>query len=125
MPPLEIVFDADAGDHPVYTFGHKIETEGGAHFVVPAAVDPALGGALANMAVEVFRTLGCRDVARIDLRLDADGQPNFIECNPLPGLTPGFSDLCQIATAAGIDYTSLVAEILAPALRRRAVQESE
>lgn len=125
LPPLEIVFDADAGDHPVYTFGHKIETEGGAHFVVPAAVDPALGGALANMAVEVFRTLGCRDVARIDLRLDADGQPNFIECNPLPGLTPGFSDLCQIATAAGIDYTSLVAEILAPALRRRAVQESE
>lgn len=121
LPPMEIVFDESAGAHPVYTFGHKIETESGVHYEVPASVEAELGRALATLAIEVFNTLGCRDVARIDLRLDADGVPHFIECNPLPGLTPGWSDLCQIATAAGMDYTSLIAEILAPALRRRRV----
>jgi D-alanine-D-alanine ligase len=54
----------------------------------------------------------------VDLRLDADGEPCFIECNPLPGLTPAWSDLCLIATAAGIDYPTLVGQILAPAIRR-------
>jgi len=41
-----------------------------------------------------------------------------IEINPLPGITPGYSDLVQIATAAGMDYRTLVGEILAGALRR-------
>jgi D-alanine-D-alanine ligase len=62
--------------------------------------------------------LGCRDVARVDLRLDAQGRVNFIECNPLPGLTPDFSDLCLISRACGMDYRTLIGEILAPAIRR-------
>jgi hypothetical protein len=41
-----------------------------------------------------------------------------IEVNPLPGLTPGYSDLCLIATAAGIDYRTLIGEILAGGLKR-------
>jgi D-alanine-D-alanine ligase len=36
----------------------------------------------------------------------------------LPGLTPGYSDLCLIATAAGIDYRTLIGEILAGGLKR-------
>ena len=70
------------------------------------------------MTRDAYLALGCRDVARIDVRLDEAGVPNFIECNPLPGLTPGFSDLCVIATAAGLTYTQLIGAILAPALAR-------
>ncbi|HTM44410.1 MAG TPA: hypothetical protein VL137_05615, partial [Polyangiaceae bacterium] len=58
-----------------------------------------------------------------DFRLDAEGRPNFIECNPLPGLSPGWSDLCLIADAAGIEYRALIAEILAPAIRRLRARE--
>jgi D-alanine-D-alanine ligase len=54
----------------------------------------------------------------VDLRLDARGQVNFIECNPLPGLSPGFSDMCLIADAIGINYRTLIGEILAPCIRR-------
>jgi D-alanine-D-alanine ligase len=54
----------------------------------------------------------------VDIRLDADGRAHFIECNPLPGLAPGWSDLCVIAEAAGMGYRVLVGEILSPALRR-------
>lgn len=121
LPPMEIIFDSTM-TNPVYTFGHKIETEMGVRYETPAQVSSELGAALAKLAIGVFETLGCRDVARIDARLDAQGRPQFIECNPLPGLTPGWSDLCLIASAAGIDYTSLIGEILAPALRRLQAQ---
>ena len=55
---------------------------------------------LERAAREVFTALGCRDVARIDFRIDAEGRIYFIECNPLPGLSPGWSDLVLIAQAA-------------------------
>jgi D-alanine-D-alanine ligase len=85
---------------------------------VPAKVDPALGRELQRVARAAFIALSCRDVGRIDLRLDAEGRVHFIECNPLPGLTPGFSDLCLIAAASGMEYRALIGEILASALQR-------
>lgn len=124
LPAMEIVFDAAAGKFPVYTYGHKLETEAGVRYVAPAPVPPALADELREVALGCFWALGCRDVARIDLRLDTEGRPNFIECNPLPGLTPNWSDLCLIAKAAGIDYDSLIGEILAPAIRRWRVANS-
>ncbi len=123
LPIMEIVFDGSSS-HPVYSFAHKTETEGGVTFEVPASVSPALEHTLREAALEAFHALGCRDVARIDLRLDGAGTPNFIECNPLPGLSPGFSDLCVIAETAGMDHTALVGAILAPAMRRLAHPES-
>jgi D-alanine-D-alanine ligase-like ATP-grasp enzyme len=62
--------------------------------------------------------LGCRDVARIDLRLTADGRVYVIETNPLPGLTPDYSDLCLIANGAKIEYRTLIGEILSGAIKR-------
>jgi D-alanine-D-alanine ligase len=59
------------------------------------------------------------------MRLDAHGDIHFVECNPLPGLTPGFSDFCVIAEAAGLTFRSLVGEILAPALRRMRERQKE
>jgi len=45
-------------------------------------------------------------------RLDAEGNPRLLEINTLPGLTPGFSDLCVIANATGLRYEDLILEIL-------------
>lgn len=118
LAPMEIVFQPQAGAHPVYSFAHKIDTEQGGTFEVPAKIPPALDESLRIMALQAFHALGCRDVARVDLRLDGEGRPHFIECNPLPGLSPGWSDLCVIAEAEGMSYTELIAAILAPALTR-------
>ena len=59
-------------------------------------------------------------MARVDFRLDAaDGEkPYILEVNPLPGLSPGISDLVIEAAAAGIDHADLVNMILAAALER-------
>jgi D-alanine-D-alanine ligase len=117
LPAMEVIFTEDAGELPIYSFNSKFEGKG-VRFECPAKTDPALGRELDRVARGVFTALGCRDVARVDMRLDAEGRVCFIECNPLPGLSPGFSDMCVIAEKAGIDYRTLVGEILAPALRR-------
>jgi hypothetical protein len=41
-----------------------------------------------------------------------------IEVNPLPGLTPDYSDLCLVANGARIDYRTLIGEILSGAVKR-------
>jgi D-alanine-D-alanine ligase len=64
-------------------------------------------------------------VARIDFRIAPDGRIFFIECNPLPGLTPGWSDLVLIAEAAGIEHRALIGEILSFAIRRYQERERE
>jgi D-alanine-D-alanine ligase len=58
-------------------------------------------------------------MARIDFRLDSQGQPYFIEANPLPGLKPGHSDYPMIAQYRGIDYRTLIGFILESALSRQ------
>jgi D-alanine-D-alanine ligase len=117
LPPLEVRFTDASDQHPVYGFDNKFYSKG-VELQVPAQVDPALGKELQRVARAAFIALGCRDVGRIDVRLDAAGRVSFIECNPLPGLAPGFSDLCLIANASGMEYRTLIGEILASALRR-------
>ncbi len=124
MPPMEILFGSK-NENRVYAFEHKLDDNDMVSFQVPAELSSSLERELKKMATAAFRALGCRDFARIDLRLDGDGKVNFIECNPLPGLSPGFSDLCVIAQAAGIEYEALIGKLMAPALRRRrALQRS-
>lgn len=118
LPPMEIVFINPAAKHPVYAFDHKLDWSTDLRYDRPAQVDPPLHAELERVARGVFEVLGCRDLARVDLRLDAAGRVSFIEINPLPGLSPGWSDLCLIAESAGLDYRGLIGEIIAPAIRR-------
>ncbi len=125
LPAMEIAFVNPDNRRPVYSFEHKQDWSKELRYDTPAAVDPTLGRELERVAKGVFTALGCRDVARVDMRLDNNGRVNFMECNPLPGLMPGWSDLCLIAQSAGISYRSLIGEILAPAIRRYRDRERE
>jgi D-alanine-D-alanine ligase len=77
---------------------------------------------LRSHALTAYRLLGCRDFARIDFRLDAAGQPRFLECNPLPGLNPDSSDIVILSRLAAHDrdavYDRLVQGILRDAVQR-------
>ncbi len=123
LPPMEIVFTRKDVKNPVYTFDHKLEPTDEIRYDAPAKVDPELQRDIEHVARAAFGALGCRDVARIDGRLDAKGKPHFIECNPLPGLTPDWSDICLIGKGVGMDYRTLIGEILAPAVRRFRARE--
>jgi len=77
-----------------------------------------LRGEVEALALASYRVLECRDAGRVDVRLDAQGRPSFLEINPLPGLHPTHSDLPMIATGAGMGYTELIASIIESAVRR-------
>ncbi len=118
LPPMEIIFNNPEVKRPVYSFDHKQKESPEIRYQVPAQLDAKLLREIEKVARGAFNALGCRDVARVDIRLDNKGKPYFIECNPLPGLTPEWSDLCLIAKAAGMDYRTLIGEIMAPSIRR-------
>lgn len=104
---------------PLDSFVYSYETKSAnlERFICPADVDPWLEAAMKEMAVAVFRALDIRDLARVDIRLDASGQPMFMEVNPLPGLSSGSLYPIQ-AAAAGLDHGQLIREIYLAACRR-------
>jgi D-alanine-D-alanine ligase len=115
---MEIIFKDKNNPRPVYDYQIKQEWEKHVAYQCPADLTPAELKSVERVARDTFEALDCRDVARVDLRMTAKGEIYVIEVNPLPGLTPGYSDLCLIATAAGIDYRTLIGEILAGGLKR-------
>ncbi len=72
---------------------------------------------LQDLALRVFTTLDCRDFARADFRVDADGQPWFLEVNPLPTFVPD-DTFAIIAEIMGRDYIDYLAEVFGRGLRR-------
>ncbi|OGO45557.1 MAG: D-alanine--D-alanine ligase [Chloroflexi bacterium RBG_16_60_22] len=68
-------------------------------------------------SLKVFKALGCRDFARVDFRVAADGTPYFIEINPLPGLGT-YSDLIIMALKMGWTHQGLIGAVLDAALAR-------
>lgn len=98
-------------------YGHLAKTlhpgeDGVPGFLCPAPIDKALAEALSALAIRAHQAIGALDVSRVDIRLDGEGNPRLLEINTLPGLTPGFSDLCVIAQAEGLSYRDLILEIL-------------
>jgi D-alanine-D-alanine ligase len=118
LPPMEILFKDKTNQRPVYDFQIKQEWEKHVAYQCPAALTPAELKAIERVARETFAALDCRDVSRVDLRMTPKGELYVIEVNPLPGLTPNYSDLCLIASAAGIEYRTLIGEILEGGLKR-------
>jgi D-alanine-D-alanine ligase len=118
LPPMEILFRDKDNARPVYDYQIKQEWEKHVYYECPAKLTPTELKAIERVCRETFDALDCRDVARVDLRMNAKGELYVLEVNPLPGLTPEYSDLCLIAKAANIDYRSLIGEILAGGLKR-------
>ena len=126
LPPVEICFDSlPEGAPPLYGWEAKwvwdTPEDPLAIFQCPARVDPPLEGAIASEALAAFHALGCRDWARVDLRLDPSGQPHILEVNPLPGILPDpkqNSCFPKAARAAGMDYPTMIVAVLEVALER-------
>jgi len=104
----------------LYTNRMKTELADEFHYHCPAPLPDDLLEDLNWYAAATFRVMGCLDVARVDFRLDANdnNKPYILEINPLPGLNPGYSDLCIEASADGWSYEQLINRILDLAIER-------
>jgi len=127
LPPLEVDMtrypEEEAG---IYTSKIKTVMAHEFHYLCPAPLPEELISDLNWYAAATFRVTGCFDVARVDFRLDAsdNNKPYILEINPLPGLNPGYSDLCLEAKAAGWSYEELVNRILDEAIERYELAET-
>ena len=92
-------------------------TPGESEYLCPAPVDEQTVALIQGYAVEVYREFELAPFARIDLILDADGKPWFLEANTLPGFTP-ISLLPMAAKAAGVEFGELLEMLMLCALER-------
>ncbi len=81
LPPVEIEPLEGA-----YTFDARYNA-GETRFYVPARLEPDVLDAVCAAATAAHSALGLRHLSRVDLIVDADGVPWFLEANVLPGLT--------------------------------------
>jgi D-alanine-D-alanine ligase len=113
---MEIIF-TDKAETAAYTALNKDEYLDRISYRLLTDPEP-LAARARQLALDVYRSLGCRDASRIELRCDASGELQFLEVNPLSGLHPVRSDLIIMARLAGIEYAQLIGEIVESAWQR-------
>ncbi len=125
LPLAEIEFQTGAGGlcWPIVSYQAKWDVEGPEDRATPvrcpADVEPALAQKIADAALAAFRLIGCRDYARVDLRVDRAGQIFLLEVNANPDAGPR-AGLARALQAGGIDYNQFVERLVATAAHRRA-----
>lgn len=103
----------------VYTVEAKRDFQTMVEFHVPPDFSEETIRNIQSAALAAFNALGCRDFARVDFRVrGSNGQPVFLEINPLPGLNPVSSDLPIMSRFLKVPYDDLIGEIFVGAARR-------
>jgi D-alanine-D-alanine ligase len=120
LPPMEVDLQPYLESDAVYSNRLKVDLADQLNYLAPAPLDEELVDDLNWYTAAVFRVTGALDVSRVDFRLDIHDnlKPYILEINPLPGLSPGVSDLVIEAKADGISHAELVNMILDTALKR-------
>ncbi|HTX87358.1 MAG TPA: hypothetical protein VMC08_00080 [Bacteroidales bacterium] len=111
---LEVALNESAEAHS-YGYVNKEECE---DRVTYRLTEGEIARKCEEVAVKAWRCLNCRDAGRVDLRLDARGEPQFMEVNPLAGLHPEHSDLPILCHLKGIPYLRLMEMIMDSAKMR-------
>ena len=102
----------------VYSYSNKENCEELVKYIIRNSMEEPIVKRSEEVAIRAWRTLGCRDGGRIDIRCDESENPYFLEVNPLAGLHPEHSDLPIIAAGVGLEYQALIERIFASALKR-------
>jgi D-alanine-D-alanine ligase len=126
LPVSEIVYSLPPGVPEILTFDAKWEDDSpyfqGTKPVCPAEIEVEEEQHIVETITKVYRLLGCRGYARVDMRLDEEGELNVIELNPNPDISPD-SGAARQAAAAGMSYTQFIERIIQLALDRKDNEE--
>lgn len=113
--------DRVALSHGFFRIHQEKQPEAGsenATFIVPADITAEARSLVQETARALYRALGCRGLARVDLFLKEDGTVVLNEVNTLPGLT-SYSRYPRMMAAAGLSLREVMDRIVLLALSRR------
>jgi len=111
---MEIILNENA-EKEVYSFDNKENYQARVEYKIATG---KIEEECRDLALKVWHILSCRDSGRIDVKLDEEGRPNFLEVNPLAGLRPIHSDLAIICELQKMPYIELIQRIMNSALER-------
>jgi D-alanine--D-alanine ligase len=124
LPVLEVDF---SGFPPELgrVLGQKAKSvfDDSSNYKCPAKIDEEIRRRIEAHAKASFKALSCLDWARLDYRLDVDGELYLLEVNTLPGIDydvveDELSFYPMMWVAAGKTYDDMVREVIQAALRR-------
>lgn len=119
LPASEIDYSLPSGIPRMLTFAAKWEPDSlyfqGTRAVCPASLDIEERKHINETARTAFKLVGGKGYARVDMRMNRQGQLNVIELNPNPDISPGSGAVRQ-AEAAGMNYTQFIEKIVQLAL---------
>jgi D-alanine-D-alanine ligase len=122
LPIVEQTYDTFPEDlRPFASYEAKWLVDDTSTCECPAVLEGDLRDRILSLALEAFTAIECRDIARVDLRLDVNGEPHLLEINTLPGIyhdPEAVSYYPTAARAAGWDYSRMVGQIIAHAGER-------
>lgn len=110
--------DRVALSHGFFRIHQEEEPESGsenATFIVPADVSAEARDCVRETAKALYRALGCRGMARVDMFLKEDGTVVLNEVNTLPGLT-SYSRYPRMMAAAGLPLAEVIDRVVSLAL---------
>jgi len=123
LPMIEFDFSELPEEHPsIITYDVKWNPLDQAYHKVhsncPAQISKRSERRVQKQALAAYLATGCRDYARIDMRLSRQNKPYVLEVNPNPDLTEGVSFM-ESAEEAGMSFSETLREIVDFALERR------
>ncbi len=100
--------------HGFFRIHQESDPESGsanATFVVPADIAPGARSLVQDTAKAMYRALGCKGLARVDMFLTEDGAVILNEVNTLPGMT-SYSRYPRMMAAAGLPLTEVIDRLI-------------
>jgi D-alanine-D-alanine ligase len=86
--------------------------------ICPAPLEWVMKKRVEHIAIKVFKLFGCRDYARVDIRIDRDGKIYVLEVNPNPDISPQ-SGMTRAIKVQGMAYTEFIGGLIERALQRK------
>lgn len=102
----------------IYSLEVKRDWQARIEYLPESSIPHDVRSKLTEYALAAYRVLELRDFARIDFRVGKDNIPKIIDINPLPGLSPRYSDLPILYRLQGKTYSNLIKMLLEDSFKR-------
>lgn len=111
LDPKASVLGEICATHEFYSYEAKYIDPNGADLIVPALLSADLSQKIQEMALQAFKAIDCRGLARVDFFLCPENQIYVNELNTFPGFT-NISMYPKLWQESGISYPELISQLI-------------